>query len=162
MWYSTAMDIRHTTTIDAPPATVWALTIDVERWPELMPTVTRVTRLDEGPLRLGSTARIEQPGLRPAVWTVTEWEPGRRFAWSTRLFGAPVLAGHTIEPDGDGARNTLSLTLGGWRGRLLGLVLGRRMQEVLVTENACFRGVAEGQGATAASGGVEAVEPAAG
>ena len=139
------MDIRHTTTIDAPPATVWALTTDVERWPELMPTVRTVTRLDEGPFGLGSTARIEQPGLRPAVWTVTEFEPGRRFAWSTRLYGAQVLAGHTIEPAaGGGARNTLSLTLSGWRGRLLGLVLGGRMQGVLVTENASFRAAAEG------------------
>ncbi len=106
--------------------------------------MNRVTRLDDGPFGLGSTARIEQPGLRPAIWTVTEFEPGRRFAWSTRLYGAPVLAAHTIEPTATGARNTLSLTLSGWRGRLLGLLLGGRMQDVLVTENASFRAAAEG------------------
>ena len=43
------MDISHTLTIPAPVDTVWALTTDIERWPKVMPTVTKVDRLDDGP-----------------------------------------------------------------------------------------------------------------
>ena len=133
------MDIQHTLTIPAPVDTVWALTIDVERWPQVMPTVTRVDRLDDGPLAVGSSARLEQPGLRPAVWTVTTFEPGRRFAWTSRLLGAPIVGRHDIEPVADGARNTLTLELGGLRGRLIGTFFGSRLYATLATENESFR-----------------------
>jgi len=36
--------------------------------------MTSVERLDDGPITLGSRARVKQPGQRPAVWTVTELE----------------------------------------------------------------------------------------
>ncbi len=133
------MDIQHTLTIPAPAESVWALTIDVERWPQVMPTVTRVDRLDDGPLAVGSSARLEQPGLRPAVWTVTTVEPGRRFAWASRLLGAPIVGRHDIEPVAGGARNTLTLELGGIRGRIIGTFFGRRLLTTLETENEAFR-----------------------
>ena len=136
------MDIRHTLTIPAPVDTVWALTIDVERWPQVMPTVSRVDRLDDGPLAVGSSARLEQPGLRPAIWTVTTLEPGRRFAWASRLLGAPIVGRHDIEPTDGGARNTLTLELGGLRGRIIGTVFGARLRSTLVTENESFRAAA--------------------
>ena len=136
------MDIHHTLTIPAPVDTVWALTIDVERWPQVMPTVTRVDRLDDGPLAIGSSARLEQPGLRPAIWTVTTLEPGRRFAWASRLLGAPIVGRHDIEATDDGARNTLTLELGGLRGRIIGTLFGGRLRSTLVTENEAFRAAA--------------------
>ena len=133
------MDIQHTLTIPAPVDTVWALTIDVERWPQVMPTVTRVDRPDDGPLSVGSSARLEQPGLRPAVWTVKTFEPGRRFAWTSRLLGASIVGRHDIEPVPDGVRNTLTLELGGLRGRLIGTLFGNRLRATLATENESFR-----------------------
>lgn len=133
------MDIQHTLTIPAPAESVWALTIDIERWPQVMPTVTRVDRLDDGPLGVGSSARLEQPGLRPAVWTVTTLEPGRRFAWASRLLGAPIVGRHDVEPVAGGARNTLTLELGGVRGRLIGTLFGRRLLATLETENESLR-----------------------
>ena len=133
------MDISHTLTIPAPVDTVWGLTIDVEHWPQVMPTVTRVDRLDDGPLAIGSSARLEQPGLRPAVWTVTTLEPGRRFAWTSRLLGAPITGRHDIEPVDGGARNTLTLELGGLRGRVIGTLFGNRLYATLATENESFR-----------------------
>jgi len=52
-----------------------------------MPTVQRVERLDAGPLRVASSARIKQPAQTPAVWTVTRLEPTREFTWETRRLG---------------------------------------------------------------------------
>ncbi|MGH8967792.1 MAG: SRPBCC family protein, partial [Actinomycetes bacterium] len=41
--------LRHTVSIAAPPERVWAVVIDVEGWPERLPTVDAVERLDAGP-----------------------------------------------------------------------------------------------------------------
>src|SRR3954447_21245615 len=95
-------DILH---IDAPPERLWDLTIDVGSWPALFPTVRAVERLDEGPLRPGSAARVSQPAQRPKVWTVDEVVEHRRFRWSTRSFGTAMTATHELEPAGAGTRN---------------------------------------------------------
>ncbi|HRE03530.1 MAG TPA: SRPBCC family protein, partial [Ilumatobacteraceae bacterium] len=67
--------------IAAPAAVVWNLTIDVANWPSVTPTMTSVERLDDGPFGIGSKARVKQPMQRPTTWTVTEFDPERRFAW---------------------------------------------------------------------------------
>ena len=130
--------IEHQLEIEAPAPLVFEINADVERWPELTPTVRSVTLLD-GPLALGARARIEQPGQRPTIWTVTAFEPGRTFSWEARTLGARMVATHLVEPTATGARNTLRLDLHGLGGRVLALVLGRTLRRVLATENAGFR-----------------------
>ena len=77
------MERLFTTQVDAPADDVWRLFVDVERWPELTESMREVSRIDSGPLRLGSEALIKQPGLARARWKVTELEPGRSFTWET-------------------------------------------------------------------------------
>src|ERR1700723_1209767 len=87
----------------APLAKVWAVLVDVERWPEWTPTVTRAERLEPGPLALGtptrpaSCTRIAQPKLRPAVWRVTQLDREKGiFVWQSRASGITVSAGHFV------------------------------------------------------------------
>ena len=122
---------------------VWSLTEDVERWPRITPTITSVERLDEGPLRLGSTARIVQPRQRPAVWTVTAIEPGRYFEWQTKVFGITMTGTHGLEPISDGCRNTLGLELSGFASKLLARLLRGKLQQAIDTENKGFKQAAE-------------------
>jgi hypothetical protein len=124
--------------IAAPAPLVFAINADVRHWPAMTPTVTSVELLD-GPLALGARARIKQPGQRPTVWTVTAFEPDRSFTWTARLLGVRMAATHLVEPTAAGARNTLRLDLDGFGGRLLGMLLGRKLRSVLATENAGFR-----------------------
>ncbi|HEX6422388.1 MAG TPA: SRPBCC family protein [Acidimicrobiales bacterium] len=137
------MRIEHTIDIAAPPEKVWALTVDVESWPELSPTMTAVERLDEGPLRVGSTARVKQPGQRAKVWTVTAVEQGRRFAWASRVFGTDMTATHTLHPTGEGTANTLTIDVTGRASGLVGRVIGGQIHNTLATENAKFKQAAE-------------------
>ena len=54
------MIAEHTTRIEAPPAEVWRVPLDIDRWPEWAPTVTAAQRLDDGPFRVGTQVRINR------------------------------------------------------------------------------------------------------
>ena len=105
--------LQHTVTIAAPPERVWAVVADVERWPERIPTVDAVERLDAGPLAVGSRTRLQQPRLATAVWTVTDLTDGSSFTWESRSPGVTVTGAHAVEPHPDGSRLTLSVTVSG-------------------------------------------------
>ncbi len=110
------MDIERVIDIAAPRDQVWATMTDVERWPEWTASVTNVERLDGAPFRVGSRARIRQPRLPVAIWTVTALEPGHSFEWQAATPGLLTVADHRVEAAGDHAsRVTLSLT---WSGPL--------------------------------------------
>ena len=138
------MDLRDDLEIAAPASAVWALTVDVESWPEVTPTVTSVERLDDGPLAVGSRARVKQPRQRAAVWTVTQLDDGTLFEWSTRSMGMTMTGGHRIEPLGaDRCRNVLTLTATGPTATLLGWLLARPIRQAIATENAGIKRAAE-------------------
>ncbi|WP_238006302.1 SRPBCC family protein [Dactylosporangium sp. AC04546] len=139
------MKWENTITIDAPAGVVWALTVDVERWPDATPTMTSVVRLDDGPLRTGSRARIKQPAQSAAVWTVTRLVEGREFAWQTRRMGLTMTGSHLVEPTGDDrCRNTLGIEIHGRGAGLFGLLFGGVLRRAIVTENLGFRSAAQG------------------
>ncbi len=85
-----------TALIAAPPDRVWAELLGVLRWPEWLPTVTSVQPLGAAPLAVGARYRISQPRLRPAVWSVVQFDPQRSFAWESRSPGVRALANHSL------------------------------------------------------------------
>lgn len=127
-----------TVEIAADVDAVWALTVDVERLPDISPTFRSVRRLDDGPLAVGSQAEIRQPMQRPATWTVTTVDAPRRFVWETTAFGMTMVAAHDLEPVDGGCRNTLSVTVSGPAAPVLGRLLGPAIRRALRTENAGF------------------------
>jgi Polyketide cyclase / dehydrase and lipid transport len=134
---------ENTVLIDAPASGVWDLTIDVATWPSFTPTMQRVERLDAGPMRIGSSARIKQPGQTPAVWTVTRVEPERELTWQTRRMGLTMVGSHTLTTVGTQCRNTLSIDVAGRGSRLFALVIGWLVRRSLAVENAGFKAQAE-------------------
>ncbi|SDS57743.1 Carbon monoxide dehydrogenase subunit G [Friedmanniella luteola] len=115
------MEQSATVDIAVPPEQVWEVLSDVESWSGWTPTVTSVHRLDDGPLRLHSRARIRQPRLPETEYVVTELEPGRSFTWVATGPGVVTTARHDAEPlAGGGTRVRLSVTQSGWLGSLMG------------------------------------------
>jgi hypothetical protein len=132
------MHYEETTLIDAPVDLIWRLTTEVGDWPAFMPTVQRLERLDAGPLRVGSTARIKQPGQSAAVWTVTRLEPMREFTWETRRMGIRMTGRHLLEPAGSGTRNTLVLETAGRGSGVFSALFGGLMRSSIHREAAAF------------------------
>ena len=121
--------------IGAPPAQVWAVLFDVERWPDWTPTMSSVERMDTGSLAIGRRVRIRQPRLPVAVWTVSVLEAGHFFEWRNVAPGLKGVAGHRVESDGrDGARVTLSFDWSGWLTPLIRLLYGNLAGRYVNTE----------------------------
>jgi hypothetical protein len=120
--------------INAPPQQVLAVLCDVERWPEWTPTMTHVQRLDRGPLAVGSSARVLQPKLLPAVWQVTELDANRSFTWVARAPGVRMKAGHFVEPEGDGSRAALSFEFSGLLAPVVSWLYRGLIQQYVATE----------------------------
>jgi len=96
--------------VSASPERVWAVLVDVERWPDWTPSMTRVQRRDHGAFGIGSAVRVKQPRLPATVWRVTAFEPGRSFSWTAGGPGVQTEAGHRLAPGADGSV-TVTLTI---------------------------------------------------
>jgi len=93
--------------------------MDVERWPEWTPSISKVTKLSPVPLAVGNRVRIRQPKFPAAWWRVTQLEPGYGFTWESAVPGIRVVAQHCIEPIVTGSRVILSIAYAGVFGRWL-------------------------------------------
>jgi len=114
------MRLEHSIEIAVPTDVVWAANEDVERWPELAPSMEQVERLDDGALVVGSRARIKQPRLPAAEWVVTALDRGRSFSWESRSFGMRTVATHELVATRDGGTTlTLVVEMFGPPARLL-------------------------------------------
>jgi carbon monoxide dehydrogenase subunit G len=123
--------------VAAPPAVVWQVLTDVEAWPTWTASVTSVERLDDGPLRVGSRARIAQPRIPTVVWEVGELEEGWSFTWSQGSRLARTTAVHSVEDDGTGgSRVRLSVAQEGIVGSVVGLLYKGLTKRYLAMEAA--------------------------
>ena len=138
------MEQRTTIDIAAPPARVWQVLSDVERWPDWTDTVRWVRRLDDGPLRTGSTAKISQPKIPTVDYVVTELEPGTSFTWVSGGTAARTTASHVLEPlPGGGTRVTLSVRQEGVLGSVVGRLYRGVTDRYLATEAAGLKARSE-------------------
>lgn len=122
--------------VAAPAQRVFDVYADVEHWPDWTKSVTSVERLDQGPLRVGSRARIRQPRLPVAVWEVTDFVPGESFTWIARGPGILTTGRHVVIPSGGEGhvKVTASLEQAGLLGPLVGLLTKRLTDRYLQTE----------------------------
>jgi hypothetical protein len=122
------------TNIKAPPALIFSVLCDIERWPQWNRAVLSVKRLDGGEFKAGSKALVRQPELPPATWQVTELEENKSFTWVTRRPGLEIIGDHFIEAGENGSKVTLCLRYTRLLSPLLGLIYRRLSQRYVAIE----------------------------
>jgi uncharacterized membrane protein len=132
-----------TANVEARPEDVYALFIDLERWPTMTASILEVRRTDSGPLRVGSEAVVKQPRLAVARWRVIELEPGRSFSWETKSAGVTTTGGHFVKAHGTGSAITLTLSNQGLLAGAINALLGNLMRTYMSMELEGFRQAAE-------------------
>ena len=99
------MSVRISVDADAPPARVWELYAQPERWREWAPHVRSPRGLGDPEVVAGARGTIRLGGALPLPATITEVEPGRSWAWRV----GPATLRHTVEPMGGGTRIGLEI-----------------------------------------------------
>ena len=85
-------------TVTAPAPAVWRVLTDVMAWPSWGPSI-RSASIDRLELALGATGRVETVVGAPLPFEITEFDPGRQWAW--RVAGLPA-TDHVVTDLGDG------------------------------------------------------------
>lgn len=130
--------------VAAPPARVWEVLTDIERWPERITTYEEVRLLDEGDLRVGSRAHVKQKGLKAGEWQVSEMVEDRTFTWDSRQPGVHIVGRHSVSTDDEGTTHlTLVLEQSGWLSGLVTMALGRLVREYVDLEAEALKAAAE-------------------
>ena len=128
----------------APPEKIWTAWEDIANWATWSPTMSLSEQLDDAPFGIGKQARLDVRGGGAGVWTITEFELGRRFAWESYSRGVHSLADHIVAPSpGGGSDVTLKFSASGLMAKLLGFYIGRVARENLRDEAAGLKAYCE-------------------
>jgi uncharacterized protein YndB with AHSA1/START domain len=128
----------------APAETVWRVLADVEHWKDWTPTVLEVTPLTDEGLRVGARYRVQQPGLRPAVYEVTDCTPNVAFTWVQRLPGGELIADHRIAVREGATQVELSFSSKGLLANIAAMLFSKKIRNLVATEaRSLKRNVAE-------------------
>ena len=112
---------------------MWKLLVDLESWPKWGLTIRRA-ELDppHTGLALHATGTVQTPLLVSLPFVITEFDPGRHWAWTVAGVSATR---HRVEPWGDGARGTIAVPW--WSAAYLtvcGIAL-RRIDDMLTAQH---------------------------
>lgn len=118
---------------------MWRLLCDVERWAEMLPTMTSVEAMQTaGPPAAGSRYRVRQPGLAPAVYEITEWHPQEGFVWAACTVGLVTTARHAISGVETGSQLELEIEWSGPLSPIIRRFYGRKALQMIETEATTF------------------------
>ena len=118
---------------------MWAATVDIEIWPEWLPTVQEAQLLDGPPFGVGSRALLKQPAQPRTLWRVVEFDAGQRFVWETSGKALRMRATHSLRPCGEGTVCTISLQVLGSMRWLVAPMLYPAIRFALRRENAALK-----------------------
>jgi hypothetical protein len=105
--YGIAMMLAVDRLIAAPSSAAWNVLVDLDAWPQWGPTVSGA-RLDSPhtELSLGATGVVRTSLGFGVPFVVTEFEPGRHWAW--KVAGIPATS-HRVQPVGRRTRVSISV-----------------------------------------------------
>ena len=115
--------------INSTPERTWALVNNVEEWPEWIPSLKKIEKVTEGPMRVGSQVLVVAKSLLTVnlLMTITEFVAGRRVVMEGRVLGVKMTRYYEMEPVG---QNKAKLTAGGEVSGLLAFLVRRGGQSL--------------------------------
>lgn len=138
-------DFQISTEINASADHVWSILADVRRWPEWTASISEIYPLKVAPLGVGSQVRVLQPRLRPAIMTITEWEPGCGFTWVARNPGLTAIAAHHLASTSSGCAVTLSVSYRGLLSPVVSIFAARLTRHYIELEATGLKARSEGR-----------------
>ncbi len=105
--------------VNSEAHTIFSVLADVEKWNEWTKSITSISFLEKERFVVGGKARILQPRLSPAIWTITEIVENKSFTWMTKTLGVTITATHSLDSTLEGTIVELRLI---YEGLLSGLV----------------------------------------
>ena len=130
--------------ISCPADLVWAVTIDINAWPNWVPSIQHAQVVSDGPFGLGSEAVLKQPAQPKTVWRVVEFSPQVRFVWVTSGRYLRMRAEHHLTSTSHGTECSLNIQFTGPLRWLLGPVLKYPIRAALRQENKALKTECEG------------------
>jgi len=138
------MTMSATATAAAGVEQVWSALVDVTSWPRWTASIHAIELLDEGPLAVGSRARIKQPGTPDLVWVVEELHEPDGVTWTTRSAGVRTVGRHTLQANPDGTTQiVLEVEHSGPLAGVVEALTGRRTRRYLQLEAAGLKAAGE-------------------
>jgi uncharacterized protein YndB with AHSA1/START domain len=129
-----------TITIHAPIEKVWALIVDVDRWPRWNKAV-QAARLD-GPVAKGSVFTWTSGGL--GIRSVfQEVAPYERLSWTGRTFGTRAVHAWALKSTHGGVVVTTTETFDGWLPTLMPGAMQKTLDQTLPALLASLKAAAE-------------------
>jgi carbon monoxide dehydrogenase subunit G len=122
--------------IAADPETIFAFLAEVENLPHWQPGVTAARRLTEGPMRVGSVARVTTRAIGQTIEAdvkVIELEAPRHLAFETEVSNVRVVASvdvSSIGPDRSQVVVTLTVDASGFMKFAEPMIAGTAEQEL--------------------------------
>lgn len=139
------MTIEVRRSVAASTDRVWELVGDVERWGKILPTMQQVSRVGAGDqVGVGARFEVRQPGLRSAVYEITEWAPGSGFTWVSSAPGVRTTATHWLSAEHGETRLALGVAWSGPLAPVVRLLLGSRTRRMVEQEGDTFVRLAQG------------------
>lgn len=118
------------------PDAAFAFIADLDNLPRWQSGVTGAEQLTDGPIAVGSVARVERSLMGQTIQadlTVTELDPPRRLVLATEVSGMKVDAILTLEPRDGGSHATFAMDIRGgglFGGAMEGMVAGAAEGEI--------------------------------
>ena len=119
----------HTHQTTAPPAAVWRVWTDVDRWPAWDQGLAGAET--DGPLQLQQTGTIIAHNVRRSPFVISTFTPGRAYTIDTRLIGSTLYVHRYLEPMDTGTRFTHGVWFSGWTAGIFGRWLGPQFKTLL-------------------------------
>jgi Polyketide cyclase / dehydrase and lipid transport len=83
-------------TINSAAERVFSVLSDIESWNSWTKSITHISFVGNSKFEVGGRARVLQPNLPPAIWTITEIIENNSFTWQTKTFGVKTTAKHIL------------------------------------------------------------------